>query len=131
MPRYFFHLHDGPRFCPDPFGLELPDDAAACEEAKLVVRDLGSEPADGAWTVEVTDETGRPVTTRAVQPVSKVRRLAWTLHDWLERRRRPPGSISSPLPSPADRAPIDPPARLPERTLRSRDADLGETSGKA
>ena len=131
MPRYFFHLHDGPRSCPDAEGLELPDDAAACEEARLVARDLRGEPTDGRWTVEVTDEAGRPVTTRVVQPTSKVRRLARALDDWLKRVCGHPDAVSSPPPSPADHAPIDPPGRLPERILRSHGAGLHETSDKA
>jgi hypothetical protein len=131
MPRYFFHFHSGPRSCPDADGLELPNDAAACEEARLVARDLSSEPIDGAWTVQVTDATGRPVTTRVVGPPSKLRRLGRALDDWLKRVCGHPDAISSPPPSRADRAPIDPPGQMPERILRSHAAGLRETSDKA
>jgi hypothetical protein len=131
MPRYFFHFHSGPRSCPDADGLELADDAAACEEARLVARDLRSEPTDGAWTVQVTDETGRPVATRVVRPASKLRRLGRALDDWLKRVCGHPDAISSPPRSPADHAPIGRPDRMPERILRSHAADLRETSGKA
>jgi hypothetical protein len=131
MPRYFFNFHDGPRSCPDADGLELPDDAAAWEEARLMARDLRSEPTARAWTVQVTDGTGRRVTTRVVRPASKLRRLARTLDDWLKRVCRHPGAISLPPPSPADRASVDPPGRLPERILRSHAAGLRETSDKA
>jgi hypothetical protein len=131
MPRYFFHLREGPRFCPDTDGLELPNDAAACTEAKFLARDLCSEATEAAWTVQVTDATGRPVTRRVARPHSKVRRLARSLDDWLKRVCGHPDAVSSPHPSRADRAPIDPPGRLPGRTLRWRAADLRETSDKA
>lgn len=130
MPRYFFHFQDGRRFYPDADGLELPNDAAACQEAKLVAGDLGSEPTDGTWTVQVIDETSRPVTT-VVRSSSTMRRLAGALDDWLECVRRRLHAVSSPPRFRADRAPIDPPGRLPERISRSHDAGLRETSDKA
>jgi hypothetical protein len=131
MPRYFFHFYDGLRSCPDVDGLELPNDAAACEEARLVARDLRSEPTDRTWTLQVTDETGRSVTTRMVRPASALRRFARALDDWLKRVCGHPEAVSSPPPSRADRSPSDPRGPPPERILRSHAAGLRETSDKA
>jgi hypothetical protein len=130
MPRYFFHFYNSTHSCPDADGLELPDDAAACKEARLVARDLRSEPSDGMWTLQVIDETGRPVTTCRVRPASALLRLTRALDDWLKRVCGHPEAVSSPPPSRADRAPIDPPAPLPERILQSHAAGLRETADK-
>jgi len=132
MPRYFFHSTDGRRVCPDAEGLELRNDAAARKEGRLMARDLWSEPADGVWTIRVTDQTSRTVATLAATPPSKVRQLAWALDDWLKRVcGHPDAAVSSPPPSPAGRPPIDPSGWSPERILRSRRADHHETADKA
>ena len=65
MPRFYFHIHDG-RDQFDMDGTELPDEATAHVEA---IRLAGSVLRDEArrvvacdcWTMDVTDETGRPV----------------------------------------------------------------------
>jgi hypothetical protein len=132
MPRYYFHLTDGRHACPDEDGLELPNDVAARKEGKLAARDLWSEPADRAWIVQVVDETGRPVARLAATPLWSALRMARALDNWLKHLyRQLDPAISSRPPSLGDRAPIDPPGRLPERILRSHAADLRETSDKA
>jgi hypothetical protein len=132
MPRYYFHLADGRNACPDEEGLELPNDAAARKEGKLAADDLWSEPADRAWIVQVVDEAGRPVARLTATPLWNVFRLARALDDRLKRLyRQLQISVSSPPPSPAGRAPIDPPGRRPERILQSHAADLRESSDKA
>jgi|tagenome__1003787_1003787.scaffolds.fasta_scaffold20825392_1 hypothetical protein len=40
MPRFYFHLQSGPLLEPDPEGLELPDEDAACREAKQAAREM-------------------------------------------------------------------------------------------
>jgi hypothetical protein len=61
MPLYYFNLCFGERMLPDEEGMELPDRAAAREEALAVVRDL-SDREDGrrwaSWFLEVADEQG-------------------------------------------------------------------------
>jgi hypothetical protein len=132
MPRYYFHLTDGRHACPDEEGLELPNDVAARKEGKLAARDLWSEPADRAWIVQVVDETGRPVARLAATPLCSALRMAHALNDWLKHvYRQLDIAVSSPPPSRADRAPIDPPNRRPERILPGHGADLRETSDRA
>jgi hypothetical protein len=131
MPRYYLHFTDGRRDCPDAEGLELPNDAAARKEGRLAARDLASEPAESAWTVQVIDEAGRPVAKLTATPPWKVLTLARVLDNWLKRMCGHPDALSSPPPSPADRAPIDPLGRLPEKIWRGHGADLRETSDKA
>jgi hypothetical protein len=64
MPRYFFHLSFGQRTVPDEEGVELPNRAAARDEALAVVRDLANPEFRGnprrwaSWFLEVADETG-------------------------------------------------------------------------
>ena len=71
MPHYDFYFTNGKRVCSDAGGLELPDDKSAREEAELIASDLWNDPGDsywGEWTIEVTDETGRRVTSIPVDP---------------------------------------------------------------
>ena len=64
MPRYYFHIrsHDG--FIHDPDGSDLPDLAAAREEAERAARDLlanllkGGKVLDGQ-VFEITDDAGK------------------------------------------------------------------------
>jgi hypothetical protein len=64
MPRYYFSLAND-RCFDDTDGLELPDLAAACEEASGFARDLmRSEPARRdwrGWSIRVTDEDQQPL----------------------------------------------------------------------
>lgn len=65
MPRYFFDIYNG-QTTPDPEGLELPDDGAAIERAKVEARGLAAESVRGGHLVghhriEVLDETRRRV----------------------------------------------------------------------
>jgi len=53
MPRYYFDIHDGPEIASDEDGLELPNVAAACEEA---ARSLGGLAKD---LIEVHKGAGR------------------------------------------------------------------------
>ena len=43
MPRFFFHIRDGETLIEDPDGSDLPDLAAACEEAAEGARSLLAE----------------------------------------------------------------------------------------
>ena len=65
MPRFYFHIHDG-RDQFDMDGIELPDTETAQVEAirltGAVLRDEAKRVIDSpSWTMDVTDETGRPV----------------------------------------------------------------------
>jgi hypothetical protein len=64
MPHYYIRLAND-RCFDDTDGLELPDLAAACEEASGFARDLmRSEPARRdwrGWSVRVTDEDQQPL----------------------------------------------------------------------
>ena len=65
MPRFYFHIHDG-RDQFDMDGTELPDEATAHVEAirltGAVLRDEAKRVIGApSWTMDVTDETGRPV----------------------------------------------------------------------
>jgi hypothetical protein len=54
MPEYRFIIHGG-RPHDDLEGLDLPDDAAACREGTLILRDVKKTQETGrqAWAVEV------------------------------------------------------------------------------
>jgi hypothetical protein len=65
MPRYFFHLRDGQSY-PDEDGVELPDDAEACQQAVVAAGEAlrdnrGKFWNSGDWFMEVVDETGAPI----------------------------------------------------------------------
>ena len=67
MPLYFFHVRDG-KSGPDTEGSELPDDAAARQEAisaaSETVGELGKKFWDGGdWILQVVEHTGRLVMT--------------------------------------------------------------------
>lgn len=61
MPLYYFNLSFGERIVPDEEGVQLPNRAAAREEAFAVIRDLVDR-EDGrrwaSWFLDVTDELG-------------------------------------------------------------------------
>jgi hypothetical protein len=59
MPRYFLHLWDGDLFEEDDEGTDLPDHAAALDEALSFAQEIGGDLAtpDRAL-VQVADETG-------------------------------------------------------------------------
>ncbi|MCK1598054.1 hypothetical protein [Bradyrhizobium sp. 164] len=65
MPRYFFHVHDVEPSS-DRHGEDLPDDEAAWREATSFAGQLFKD-IDGrfrpgqAWSLEVTDEAGKPI----------------------------------------------------------------------
>ena len=68
MARFYFHVHDG--ICTFHYdgGLDLPGEVAALAEARqtawALMYDLRHELSDwSAWSVEVTDETGRRLST--------------------------------------------------------------------
>lgn len=65
MPRYYFDAHDGDRFIRDDTGVDLPGIEAAKDEASKVLPEIAREKMpDGSrrdFTIEVRDETGRPV----------------------------------------------------------------------
>jgi len=88
MPRYFFHLSFGQRTVPDEEGVELPNRAAARDEALAVVHDLANPELRGnprrwaSWFLEVADETGGFFRTpighpalEVVSPQANTRRL--------------------------------------------------------
>src|SRR5262252_1442295 len=64
MPLYYFHLSFGGRTVTDDEGVELPNRAAAREEALAVIRDLSNPEVAGnprrwaSWFLQVTDEEG-------------------------------------------------------------------------
>jgi hypothetical protein len=63
MPRYFFHIHNGTGLTEDQEGRELPDIAAAREEAVSGIRSIVSEEAlrgqlDLDGRIEVCDAAG-------------------------------------------------------------------------
>jgi hypothetical protein len=66
MPRYFFHIHDS-RDIPDRDGVDLPDLKAvrgeAIRAAGEMLRDIDGAFSGEEWTMQVTDEAGRPVHT--------------------------------------------------------------------
>ena len=64
MSRYFFHIRDGERLIEDPEGTDLPDLAAARDEAVLAARFLMSEKVKAGQVLdgqrfEITDEAGQ------------------------------------------------------------------------
>src|SRR5262249_8018192 len=65
MPRYFFHLTFGDRVVPDEEGIELPNRAAAREEAMTDARErwdrAGASPGRrwASWFLQVADDQGR------------------------------------------------------------------------
>jgi hypothetical protein len=73
MPRYYFRLTDGIHQCTDCDALDLPDDEAARKEAELEAYDL-LDPGEGDWgnwTIWVTDEMDRHVTSILINDVRK------------------------------------------------------------
>ena len=64
MPLYYFHLSFGDRTVTDDEGVELPNRAAAREEALAVIRDLSNPEVAGnprrwaSWFLQVADEGG-------------------------------------------------------------------------
>ena len=64
MPLYYFHLSFGDRTVTDDEGVELPNRAAAREEALAVIRDLSNPEVGGnprrwaSWFLQVADEGG-------------------------------------------------------------------------
>ena len=73
MPRYYFRFANGTHQCSDCDPLDLPDDESARREAELEAQDLldPGEAAWGQWTIWVTDEMGRHVTSVLVNDVRK------------------------------------------------------------
>jgi hypothetical protein len=73
MRHYNLLLISGKHVCRE--GLDLPDDEAARKEAQLVACDLRDDPGEGdwsGWTIRVTDETGRHVTSVSIGHRSKL-----------------------------------------------------------
>jgi len=65
MANYHFQFIDATHVS-DGGALDLPDDDAARLEAELEAGDLLNDPGEGdwhSWTVQVTDETGRHITS--------------------------------------------------------------------
>jgi len=65
MPLYYFELRDATHSS-DGGALDLADDQAARLEAELEASELLSDPGEGdwsQWTIRVTDEAGRLVTS--------------------------------------------------------------------
>lgn len=63
MPKYFFHIRDHDRLIPDETGLDLPDLASACDEARQGAADMLRDALlDGDeishQVVEITDTAG-------------------------------------------------------------------------
>lgn len=63
MPRFFFHITQGTRVRPANEGIDLPDDAAAWQEAITACSELISDlypdlKAGTEWRMDVTDKTG-------------------------------------------------------------------------
>ena len=66
MPRYRFHFTDSKSVVPDDRGTDLRNDEAAVDAAYHIARDLRDAPPDEDcrdWTIDVTDEKGRLVTS--------------------------------------------------------------------
>ena len=67
MPRYFFHLHDGPASVRDDEGVELADDAAAlrhagwCARSVIANQVLNGEPVRLASHISVANASGTEV----------------------------------------------------------------------
>jgi len=65
MPRYYFNIQDGAPNV-DVVGDELPDDAAAWNEATIIAGELfkgidGKFEPGQEWSLEVADEQHRPL----------------------------------------------------------------------
>jgi Domain of unknown function (DUF6894) len=73
MPRYHFRFTNDFHQCFDCDGLNLPDDEAARKEAELEAYDLldSGEGDWENWTIWVTDEMGRHVTSVLINDVRK------------------------------------------------------------
>ena len=68
MPRFFFHVWDTNAFVADPDGSDLPDDAAAKEEALANARGImldGQRRGEDrrGWLVEVRDDADHTIMT--------------------------------------------------------------------
>ena len=66
MPRWYLHVHDGKDAILDPEGSELPDVAAAHEEALAAAREMVADGLRGGknragWRFEIFDQDGAPV----------------------------------------------------------------------
>jgi hypothetical protein len=70
---YNFHFTDGKHVASECDPLDLPDDEAARKEAELEAYDLldSGEGDWGNWTIWVTDEMGRRVTSFLINDVRK------------------------------------------------------------
>src|SRR5215471_10840308 len=114
MPLYYFNLSFGERIAPDEEGVELPDRAAAREEAFAVIRDL-SDREDGrrwaSWFLDVTDEQGSflrlPIGYPALEVLPK------------DGRRSKPAVFAFKLPDP-----LPPLEAMPEGLLKNGPAAL-------
>ena len=96
MPRYYFHFTDGKHACSDATGLDLPNDEAARNEARLEAWDLWNDPCGGRdWrmcTIQVADEKGRNVISLPIDFRWKSK-VASGLERWLTGLRRWSGHI--------------------------------------
>jgi hypothetical protein len=78
MPLYYFHLSFGDRTVTDDEGVELPNRAAAREEALAVIRDLSNPEVAGnprrwaSWFLQVVDEEGELLRMPIGQPALEV-----------------------------------------------------------
>jgi len=65
MPRFYFHVRNGPDIYEDHDGIDLPGSWAAYAEAlRLATELLGDVPEFGPDTIiEIADETGQTVLT--------------------------------------------------------------------
>ena len=130
MPLYYFNLNYGERIVPDEEGVELPNRAAAREEAFAVIRDLADRENGrrwASWFLDVTAELGAflrlPIGYPALEVLPKD-----------GRRSRPAVSafrLADPLPpleAIPEGLPKDRPAALVREklALRTRTAELLE-----
>jgi hypothetical protein len=96
VPRYYFHFTDGKHACCDSTGLDLPDDEAARNEARLEAWDLWNDPCGGCdwrkWTIQVADEKGRNVISLPIDLRWK-NKVVFGLERWLTSFRRWSGDI--------------------------------------
>ena len=73
MPLYFFQFTDTTHSS-DGGALDLADDQAARQEAELDASELLSDPGEGdwsQWTIRVTDEAGRLVTSVSLSDMAE------------------------------------------------------------
>ena len=63
MAQYFFHLRDGVEGIRDAEGVELPDDAAAIDYARIIAFELmkNCEPQTRHWLLAIVGENGQSV----------------------------------------------------------------------